>query len=356
MKTKPDLAALSAGTSSALAAASLIVLLSSTSLVRGQDAVANLVTPDNFPRAETDRYFASRVDETGLGKLEHAREPFDVQHQNVVRGNRDTLYSSGVFDLAAGPVTITMPDAGKRFMSLFVVNEDHYVTDIFHGSGSHTLTQDHAGTRYVLLGVRTLIDPANAADMDEAHQLQDAIKVEQPGGPGTFDIPDWDSASRDKVRSALLELNSTLTSFDHAFGTKDEVDPVHHLIGTAAGWGGNPDSEATYMAITPHQNDGTTVYKLHVPGDVPVAGFWSVSVYNAKGYYTPNSLNAYSLNNITATKAADGAVDVQFGGCDGKIANCLPIEPGWNYTVRLYQPGQQILDGSWKFPDPQPVQ
>ena len=73
--------------------------------------------------------------------------------------------------------------------------------------------------------------------------------------------------------------------------------------------------------------------------NVPVNGFWSVSVYNAEGYYQKNQYDAYSLNNITATKEADGSVAIRFGGCDGKIANCLPVMPGWNYTVRLYRPG-----------------
>ena len=31
-------------------------------------------------------------------------------------------------------------------------------------------------------------------------------------------------------------------------------------------------------------------------------------------------------------------VAVQFGGCDGKIQNCLPIMTGWDYLVRLYRP------------------
>ena len=56
----------------------------------------------------------------------------------------------------------------------------------------------------------------------------------------------------------------------------------------------------------------------------------------------------------TATKAADGSTTVQFGGCDGKIPNCLPITPGWNATVRLYRPRAEILDGSWTFPEPKP--
>ncbi|MBO9123801.1 MULTISPECIES: DUF1214 domain-containing protein [unclassified Rhizobium] len=312
------------------------------------------VTPDNFVRAESDMYFAVSAKEAGIGKMFHRREPFDVEHQTVVRGNRDTLYSSGVFDLEAGPVTITMPDAGNRFMSLMTVNQDHYVTGVFHGAGSHALTKDAVGTRYVFAAVRTLVDPSKEGDADEVHKLQDAIKVEQPGGPGKLELPTWDKASQDKVRSALLALNATMDSFNRAFGSKSDVDPINHLIGTAAGWGGNPDSEATYIAITPENNDGTTIYTLHVPANVPVDGFWSVSRYNSEGFFVPNPQKAYSVNNLTATKESDGSITIQFGGCNGKTPNCLPVEAGWNYTVRLYRPQPQVLNGNWTFPQPQP--
>ena len=137
-----------------------------------------------------------------------------------------------------------------------------------------------------------------------------------------------------------------------AAGRRNEVDPVRHLIVTATGWGLNPDKDAIYLNVTPSKNDGTTIYKLNVK-DVPVDGFWSISVYNAEGYFEPNNLNAYSLNNITAKKSADGSVAIQFGGCDGKIPNCLPIMQGWNYMVRLYRPRAEILDGKWKFPEAQ---
>jgi hypothetical protein len=88
---------------------------------------------------------------------------------------------------------------------------------------------------------------------------------------------------------------------------------------------------------------------------VPVDAFWSISLYNADGYFQKNDLNAYSLNNITSKKSADGSVAIQFGGCDGKIPNCLPIMNGWNYTVRLYRPRAEILNGKWKFPEAQPA-
>ncbi len=106
--------------------------------------------------------------------------------------------------------------------------------------------------------------------------------------------------------------------------------------------------------MTPPKNDGKGVYRL-AANNVPLDGFWSVSVYNAKGFFQKNLLNAYSVNNITGKKSPDGSIIIQFGGCDGKIPNCLPIMQGWNYTVRLYRPRAELLNGSWKFPEAQPV-
>lgn len=314
------------------------------------------VTPDNFARAETDLYFTvAAVKDNAFGKFHHRRELFSVDNQTVVRGNRDTLYSSAVFDLDAGPVTITLPDAGKRFMSLMVVNEDHYIVDVNYGAGNYTFSREPAGTRYVLMAVRTLVDPGNPADVKEVHALQDAIKISQPGGPGEFAVPNWDKQSQDRVRKALVQLGATMPDFSRAFGKKEEVDEVKHLIGTATGWGGNPDKDARYLNIVPPENDGKTIYRLIV-NEVPVDAFWSVSVYNANGYFEKNSRKAYTLNNLTAQKEADGSIVIQFGGCDGTVANCLPITPGWNYTVRLYRPRVEILEGKWQFPEVEALQ
>lgn len=309
------------------------------------------VTVDNFPRAESDLYMGNAVKDGGFGKFLHNREPTPIDKQLVIRMNRDTLYSMGVFDLDAGPVTITLPDAGKRFMSLQIIDEDHYVPKVMYAPTEVTLSRDNIGTRYVAAAVRTLVDPSNSSDLDQVHSLQDAIKVDQKNA-GKLEVPQWDQVSQKKIRDGLLALSEFTGGFKNAFGTKSEVDPVRHLIATAAGWGGNPDKDATYLNFVPAKNDGTTVYKLSVK-DVPVDGFWSISLYDAGGYFEKNQYAAYSLNNITAQKSADGAVDVQFGGCDGKIPNCLPIMNGWNYTVRLYRPQASILDGSWKFPEPQ---
>ncbi len=330
-----------------------VALICLASAARAQTSVP--VTADNFARAETDLYFGNAVkDAGGVGKMYHHREPMQIDKQTVIRPNRDTLYSPAVFDLDAGPVTITLPDAGKRFRSMQVINEDHYVVGtVEYRPGTYTFDKAKVGTRYVLIALRTLVDPNDSKDVDQVHALQDATKVSQRNA-GKWEVPNWDPASQKKVRDALLALGSTIPDFKSAFGAKGQVDPIRHLIGSAVGWGGNPDKEATYLNITPSKNDGKTVYKLDVK-DVPVDGFWSISLYNAEGYFQKNDANAYSINNITGKKNADGSMTVQFGGCDGKAMNCLPIVPGWNYTVRLYRPRAEILSGKWKFPEPKPA-
>ncbi|QJE98824.1 DUF1214 domain-containing protein [Luteolibacter luteus] len=313
------------------------------------------VTVDNFIRAESDSYMGGLIkDSGGIGKFVHRREPANIDKQTVIRLNRDTLYSSAVFDLDAGPVTITLPDAGKRFRSVQVINQDHYAPLVSYEAGDIVIDRELAGTRYAVVALRTLVDPADPEDIKQVHALQDAIKTSQKD-PGSFEVPDWDSASRKKVREALLVLAATRSGFTKAFGKKGEVDPISHLLGTAAGWGGNPDKDATYLNFTPAKNDGKTAYTLVVK-EVPVDAFWSISVYNKDGYFEKNAENAYSINDITAKKAEDGSVKVLFGGEPDGASNHIPITPGWNYTVRLYRPHEEILDGTWKFPEPQPVE
>ena len=336
------------------ATALLLTAASATALAQAPSGTTVPVTIDNFARAESDLYMSRAVKDDGFGKFMHNRTPTEIDHQTVIRMNRDTLYSMGVFDLDAGPVTIALPNAGKRFMSLQVISEDHYVPMVVYGGKPVTLTRDGVGTRYVGAAVRILVDPANPKDLEQVRALQEAIKVTQKS-PGKFEVPNWNAADQKKIRDALLVLSSATGGFKNAFGPKDRVDPVRHLIATAAGWGGNPDRDATYLSVTPTKNDGETVYKLRV-GQVPVNGFWSISVYNGEGYFEKNPYNAYSINNITAKKDGDGAVSVQFGGCDGRIPNCLPTMKGWNYTVRLYRPRGEILEGTWKFPEAQPIE
>ena len=90
--------------------------------------------------------------------------------------NRDTLYSAVVIDLDAGPATVTLPDPGNRFMSLQIVDEDQY-TQTFYAPVTMTFTKEKVGTRYMIAGVRTLIDPTDPDDLKKVHALQDALSI-----------------------------------------------------------------------------------------------------------------------------------------------------------------------------------
>jgi hypothetical protein len=309
------------------------------------------VTYKNFNRAETDKMFQSFVNMGAFGKLVNVRQPTPVDKQNVVRMNRDTLYSFLILDLTS-PATVTKPDGGKRFQSMQVINEDQYTPMTAYKGGEYTLTQEKMGTRYVLVCFRTLADATDPEDVKAANALQDQIKAEQ-NSVGKFEIPQWDQASQDKIRAALKVLANTMKTTNGCFGPKEKVDPVKFLLGTVYGWGGNPVEDAMYVGVTPQNNDGKTPQTLTVK-DVPVDGFWSISLYNGEGYFEENQYHAYSINNITAKKDADGSITIHFGG-DPSQPNYLYIMEGWNYLIRLYRAHPEVIDGTWKFPASKPV-
>ena len=306
-----------------------------------------LVNVDNFARAETQRMMAGlQRDAGGVNRFEHNRAPASVDRQTVIRMNRDTLYSFAVVDVSAG-ATLTVPDAGERYLSVMVVNEDHYINRVYHDAGRYELTAEEFDSPYVVIAARTLVDPQDPGDLAAVAAVQDQLVLEAVA-ERPFVMPEYDPESLDRTRNALLGLAADMTSFERSFGRKEDVDPVHHLIGTAAGWGGLPDAEATYVGVSPGLPVGE--YELTVGPNVPVDGFWSISVYNADGFFEPNERGAYSVNNITAAHNDDGSVTVRFGGDGDPARNSLPITKGWSYLVRLYRPRREILTGAWTFP------
>src|SRR5262245_16384610 len=195
----------------------------------------------------------------------------------------------------------TLPDSGKRFMSMQIINEDEHTPAVYYGAGSHTLRE----CRHSL---RRGGDPhprgpfggsQTGAGVAGRNQGRAAWRSGQVRGAGLGSGQPEDGARRPP--RARLDPSD----FKGAFGAKGEVDPVRHLIGAAAAWGGNPPRTPSISTSRRQKNDGKTIYKLDVK-DVPVDGFWSVTVYNAKGYLEPNPYSAYSLNNLTAKTGDDG--------------------------------------------------
>ena len=86
--------------------------------------------------------------------------------------------------------------------------------------------------------------------------------------------------------------------------------------------------------------------------DVPVDAFWSVSVYNAAGYFEPTAEARYTVNSVTGVRDDDGAVTVHFTPPGAATEpNSIPLPEGWNYLIRLYRPREAFADGEWHAPD-----
>ena len=272
-----------------------------------------------------------------------------LDKQAVIRSNRDTLYSGAIVDISKG-ATLTIPETNGRYVSAMVVNEDHYLNKVYHGKGAYKLTMKEFDTPYVLVTMRTLVDASDPEDVKQVRAIQDGITIKAKSA-NPYTHPEYDKASYEAVYKAVIGLSRFVPDARRMFGSKEEVGEVRHLLGTAFGFGGLPESEAYYLNVEPNLPVGA--YEITVK-DVPVDAFWSISLYNKDGYFQENEYNANSVNNITGTPNEDGSFTVHFGG-DPKSSNYLYIMEGWNYVVRMYQPRKEILDGKWVFPGVKPV-
>jgi hypothetical protein len=309
------------------------------------------VNVDNFVRAETARMFdAGMATAGGVNRWAHNRVPTPLDAQNVIRMNRDTFYSSALVNISNG-ASVTLPNAAGRYITMMVVNEDHFINRTFHDPGTYDLRVDEFDTEFVALVLRTLVDPGDAKDVAAVNALQDAVSVDAASAK-PYEHPDYDEESRKATFDGLVTLGKGLPSTDRMFGRKEEVDPVRHLVGTAIAWGGLPETEAYYYVLSEPRTTGRFTITLK---DVPVDGFWSLTIYSRDGFLEENPYDSYSINNLTAVADEDGSVTVNLAPEGEGLPNHLYIMDGWNYTLRLYRPRGEVLDGTWTPPTPQPL-
>ena len=324
----------------------------SSPVLAGESAEPVGVNVANFVRAESDHMIRANMSMMGIGfgRFTHIRNPTTPENQPIIRMNQDTLYSATVLDLSE-PVTITLPEIGGRYMSMHVVNQDHYMFEESQ-PGTYVLTEDSVGTPYALVTIRTFYNAGDPSDLEKANAAQDRLVI-SGGGPGPFEAPDWNRDQLAVARKALSDLAVLGFDASHAFGREEEVRPIDHLVAAAAGWGGLPKTAASYVVGSVEKNDGVTPHVVTVK-DVPVDAFWSITVYNADGYLEANDAGVNSYNNFSAKPNGDGSITIHFGGNPESVNN-IPITKGWNYALRFYQPRREILEGSWKMPEIRPV-
>jgi hypothetical protein len=148
-----------AGHTSVVAVALILGSLTlGTSAIAVETSIANTadtipVTLKNYKVAESDLAFGGTIKLGGVNKLRHLPvQPFDLKNQTVVRMNQDTIYSGAVIDVSKG-ASITLPEADGRYQAVMIVQNDHYVNDVFLGAGTYEIKSD-TKSDFVLLAVR----------------------------------------------------------------------------------------------------------------------------------------------------------------------------------------------------------
>jgi len=306
-----------------------------------------IVDVQNFVRAECDLYIKKYYDIIGsTNKIYHYKK-FSYDN-DVIRMNLDTLYSTVIIDLHNSPVTITIPEINGRYLSLNVLDQDHYEVLYTNKKGTYVFNKKNYDTRY-LFGVFRILVINN--DIPKVNKIQDNIKIEYTGENHELDLPEYNMDSYNKTRNIIKALYETTEKIDtvRMFGKKGEVNELKHMLGVYLGWGGLSVTRAFYESLIVDNNDGNTNYKIDV-SNVPINAFWSVIVYDSDGYII-NNAKTNSLNNYSAKQNGDGSYTINFTNDESKI-NFINIVNGWNYVVRMYEPKQSIIDGTWKFPNP----
>jgi hypothetical protein len=134
------------------------------------------VNPDTYIRAETDRTFHNISQQAGgVNRWFYIRKPTPLNQQTVVRMNLDTLYSASIVDTSKGATVTIPPLPAGRFMSVLLVDNDHYAPAVYYAPGTYNLPRD---TKYLAVIVRTQVfNSKDNADIALANKLQDAVVI-----------------------------------------------------------------------------------------------------------------------------------------------------------------------------------
>jgi hypothetical protein len=303
------------------------------------------VTPETYIRAETDRQFAEIVKMAGgVNRFYHFRSPTPLDKQNVVRMNKDTLYSMGIVDTSKG-ATITVPELPNgRYASVYLADNDHYTPFVIYTAGTHELPKD---TKYLALGIRIQVfNPKDANEIALVNELQDQFVIKANSAdplPGFK----WDLKSLKTLTAQYEKDSAQYSSWKGMQGPRGKVDEKTRHIAAAAAWGLFPEWDATYLNYS-GGHDPKVCHKAtyKVPEN---KAFWSITVYGNDGFMKSEN-NIVNSSNVKLN--ADGSATVYFGSKElcGDVPNRLDVTEGWNFLMRVYRPGRSVLDGAYKLP------
>ena len=107
--------------------------------------------------------------------------------------------------------------------------------------------------------------------------------------------------------------------------------------------------------------DGAKSYRLHVPPNVPIEQYWSLTAYDRETHALIKNVDRASRasNSAEVRKNADGSVDLYVApkAPGGQEANWIPTDPARRFELmfRVYGPKKEFFEKVWALPDVEKV-
>jgi len=313
-----------------------VALASSPSfLVEGGE----VVTMDNMVRAETAKYFAEETIISGPNKFRHERKGIDLKQQTVIRSNFDLIYSYAVYDISGG-LKVTVPEY-DLYQIVHVFDENHVtIAVVYPGETIELSKEDISYGDHVYLFMRTQPRTYDEKGLAEMRKRQDAVVVAAGSNKPYESKVKYDVESFNKLRNELIKRAVTEGVIHRGFiDDINDIDPPHYQMINLAGWGGLPAKHAFYFVVLPGDKGATNGEHSSVTFKVPdlqydKAGYWSITIYDEKGWVVTNPFNT---NSAKAIPNEDGTITLNFNGNDDDINN-IKVPKNWNALFRCYLP------------------
>lgn len=307
-----------------------------------------VVTPATYPTDETSHQMLKNQDLVGINQLLHKRELTPTDNQPVVRMNRDTYYSFAVVDVSKG-ATITMPEIPEgKYMSVQPVTEDHRIQAMKYGAGTFDLSTHIGDHLYVVIRLDATFSET------EAKKYQDEMVINASSN-NKFSASPVNKISFNTVENSLKAKIAGITKRDGINAltgmftdARDESNSLFneekYQVGAAIGWGGAQAVDNVYEVSGNYPNDTCYQANFEDPKD---KAFWSITVYNKKGFMFNDLAN---MSSNTATVNKDGTYTVSFGCGSDAVNNIATANPTavFNLGIRHYMPSAKVATDGYR--------
>lgn len=306
----------------------LFVLMALTSMNTFAD-----VTKENYVEAETDWYFSGVQNKTGVNTWMHDA-PVSIDNQQVIRSNRDVVYSIAIVDVSKG-ATFTVPDS-DHYQIIHLMDELHLSHQVVSRGESLTITSDDINGEYVYLLARTKIAGDDTAER-QAQLKIDANSARPYQGKG-FSEKDV-TEMRNKLVMEFVEGKVKILEHKSFVKTYDQADPTSYVYATAVGYGGLPSYEAQYLPYVVGGGSDKACQTFNMPKpdlDYDNGGFFSLTTYDTAGWIVED--NFYIGHEDM--KDNNDTYEIAFN-CP-ELSHSIDVQEGWTGVWRFYKPTNEM--------------